>query len=97
MKEEKAMASEETTYQENSRKKLERAIEAAQKKALGEVLDFVEVALGVGNSEKFQSIRSKILRSLNNAVRSIHRELELHYAVDYEFKTEDIIQVNPKK
>jgi len=88
------MALEENKYQKDSRKKLEYELEKIQKRAQGQILDYVEVALG--DPEKFKPTRAKINRSINEFTRAIKKELERSYTIEYQAISEDIIVVANK-
>jgi hypothetical protein len=56
-----------------------------------EILDFTEVA--VGDKERHKILRSKILKVSNDAIRTISREVDEKYLVEFVSKTEDLIIV----
>ena len=58
------------------------------------VLDFAEVA--VDGKDRFQTLRSKVLRVGNDTIRSITKELDLNYEVKYTRMNEDVILVGKK-
>lgn len=58
------------------------------------ILDFTEIA--VGDKERHRMLRAKILRISNDAIRSIHKELEGSYNMDFVAKNEDVIVVRKK-
>jgi hypothetical protein len=55
------------------------------------VLDFAEVA--VDGKERFNVLRSKVLREGNDAIRSLCSELDKNYEVNYVGLGEDVIKV----
>jgi len=83
------MAREESQVQTRSRDKFCNRMKEIHNKASGQILDLVDVSLG--NEAKFKSIRSKILRVINDAGRLLEKELENYYAVDYVSTVDDVI------
>jgi hypothetical protein len=77
---------------ERSREKLKRDIEKRFMQAVDEVLDIAEVA--IADPPRYKPFRSKVLRSANNAIRDLKRDLDLDYKVLFVPTKEDVIEVN---
>ena len=75
-----------------SRDKLKGTVDRSITKMFKEILDFTEVSLGDNN--KFQALRKKILRISNDTIRGVHQEIDMYYQVTYVPNKEDIISVN---
>lgn len=85
------MSSREEQALERSREKLKRDVEKNVLKSVDEILNIAEVA--IADSQRYKAFRSKVLRSANDAVREIKKDLDLHYKVAYVPTNEDIIEV----
>jgi hypothetical protein len=57
------------------------------------VLDFSDVA--IGDKQRQQSYRSKVLRVGNDAIRFLGKEISRKFIVDYVAINEDIVRVRP--
>lgn len=55
------------------------------------ILDFTEVA--VGDKERHRALRAKILRLSNDAIRTIKKEIDDNYKVEFVAPLKDIIVV----
>lgn len=86
------MAQEETSVQKKSREKFSNKMDLTMKNTQGVILDVVEAA--IGNKEKFLIVRSKVLRACNDNVRTLKRDLERYYSMEFVADTEDIIVFN---
>ena len=89
------MANEESQVQSRSRDKFCNRMKEIHNKASGQILDLVDVSLG--NEAKFKSIRSKILRVINDASRLLEKELEKYYTMDYVSVVDDVIVFGDNK
>ena len=78
----------------NSKRKLKRSVSDEVTRMWEGILDFGHVA--VGDEERFKAFRSKILRLGNNCIRSIAKELDRAYIVEFTAINEDIIEVQPR-
>ena len=78
----------------NSKKKLKRSITDEVTRMWEGILDFGHVA--VGDEERFKAFRSKILRLGNNCVRSIAKELDRAYIVEFTALNEDVVEIQPR-
>ena len=85
------MAQDETQIQTRSRDKFQKKVKEVHDRVSGQILDLVDVSLG--DDGKFRSIRSKILRVINDAGRAFQKELAEHYVMEYVSTVEDIIVV----
>lgn len=77
---------------ERSREKLKRDIEKRFMRAVDEVLDIAEVA--IADPPRYKPFRSKVLRSANNAIRDLKRDLDRNYKILFVPTTEDVIEIN---
>ena len=76
---------------ERSKLKLKDDIEHEIKEMFKSILDFIAVSLG--DQQRFDAVRPKILRAANDAKRSIFSKLDMYYSIEYVPNKEDIIQV----
>ena len=74
-----------------SKKKLKRSVSEEVTRMWEGILDFGHVA--VGDDERFKAFRGKVLRLGNNCIRSISKELDRSYIVDFIAVSEDIIEI----
>ncbi|MBD3260375.1 MAG: hypothetical protein GF334_01635 [Candidatus Altiarchaeales archaeon] len=74
-----------------SQEKLKRDVERSVLKSADEILNIAEVA--IADSQRYRAFRSKVLRSVNDAVREVKKNLDLHYKVVYVPTNEDVIEV----
>ena len=82
--------------QEKSKDKLKDLISQHVVKGCGgDILDMAEVA--IGNPDVYKSFRRKVLRILNDQVRSLHLELDKKYTVDFDSNMDSIITTNSHK
>lgn len=77
---------------DRSRDKLKRDLEKRFMQAVDEVLDIAEVA--IADPPRYKPFRSKVLRSANNAIRDLKRDLDLNYKVLFVPTKEDVIEIN---
>lgn len=77
---------------DRSREKLKRDLEKRFMRAVDEVLDIAEVA--IADPPRYKPFRSKVLRSANNAIRDLKRDLDLNYKILFVPTTEDVIEIN---
>lgn len=76
----------------NSKKKLKRSVSEEVTRMWEGILDFAHVA--VGDDERFKAFRGKVLRLGNNCIRSISKELDRSYIVEFAAElNEDIVEV----
>lgn len=75
----------------NSKKKLKRSVSEEVTRMWEGILDFGHVA--VGDDERFKAFRGKVLRLGNNCIRSISKELDRSYIVDFIAVNEDIVEI----
>lgn len=78
----------------NSKKKLKRSISDEITKMWEGILDFGHVA--VGDDERFKAFRGKVLRLGNNCIRTVSKELDRSYMIEFVALNEDIIEVQPR-
>ncbi len=78
----------------NSKRKLKRSISDEVTRMWEGILDFGQVA--VGDVERFKAFRGKILRLGNNCIRSISKELDRSYVVEFTALNEDIVEVQQR-
>ncbi len=78
----------------NSKRKLKRSVSDEITKMWEGILDFGHVA--VGDDERFKAFRGKVLRLGNNCIRSISKELDHSYVVEFVALNEDIVEIRPK-
>ena len=76
---------------ERSREKLKRNLETRFMQSVDEILDMAEIIIADPQYRKF---RSKVLRSANNSIRDLKKELDLNYKVVFIPSKEDIIEVS---
>ena len=76
---------------ERSKDKLKRDLEERIMKGVDEILDIAEVA--IADPQRYKPFRSKVLRSGNNAIRDIKRQMDLNYKILFVATHEDIIEV----
>jgi hypothetical protein len=81
-------------YQDRSKQKLNKFVDARVRRLLSGILDYTEVS--VEGTERWKALRSRVLKLSNDAIRDIVRELEESYEVSYIPKAEDIIIVKKK-
>lgn len=81
--------SKEKVSTDRSREKLKKFIRGEVTKLFTSVLDFTEVA--VEGKDRFMSLRSKILKVSNDAMRDIDKELDTRYSIEYVPPAEDVI------
>lgn len=77
-----------------SRDKLKSFVSAEITKLFGNILDFTDVALGDADRQK--ALRSKVLTLSNNAIRTISKEIDDRYVVEYDAPTNDVIVIRKK-
>ena len=82
----------ESTFDENSRKKLTLAMRKEVTKMMEQTLDFADVACSKDN---FKQLRSKILRIGNNCMRNLEKEF-FSYNLTYTNISEEIIEFGNK-
>lgn len=75
-----------------SNKRLQAYVKDTVTKMFEGMLDFSEVA--VGDENRYKSLRSKILRLANDAIRSISSEIETNYDVVFNGISEDVVKVS---
>ena len=85
------MNSQEDVVLERSRDKLKREVEINVLRSADAILNIVEVA--IGDPERYKIVRSKVLRSSNDAVRDIKKNIDMYYQVLFVPTNEDIIQI----
>lgn len=85
------MNSQEDVVMKRSRDKLKKEVETNVLRSADAILNIVEVA--IGDPERYKIVRSKILRSANDAVRDIKKNLDIYYQVLFVPINEDIIKV----
>lgn len=85
------MDSREEQVLERSKDKLKRDVEKSVLKSADEILNIAEVA--IADPQRYKAFRAKVLRSQNDAVREIKKNLDLHFKVAYVATNEDVIQV----
>ncbi len=78
----------------NSKKKLKRSVSDEVTRMWEGILDFGHVA--VGDDERFKAFRGKVLRLGNNCIRSISKELDRSYVVEFTALNEDIVEIQPR-
>lgn len=86
------MALEETKTQSKSREKLVGDMQQKMNRSQGRILDLVESA--IGNKERYNTVRPKILRETNDFMRALEKILNMNYRVEFEATNEDLIVVN---
>ena len=74
-----------------SKEKFKRDLEVRFTQGLEEILDYAELA--IGDTTRWKSFRSKVLRSGNNAIRDLKSDLEDHYKVLFVPTNEDVIKI----
>ena len=84
-----------TSGEVRSREKLKKFVHQEITKLFSSVLDYAELA--VGDKDRYTSLRSKILKVSNDAIREISKELDTRYTVTYKPNAEEIIVINQKK
>jgi len=89
------MVSREDKILDKSKDKLKRDVEKSFLKSADEILNIAEVA--IADSQRYKAFRSKVLRSANDAVREVKKNLDLHYQVAYVATNEDVIEVQQPK
>jgi hypothetical protein len=72
-----------------SKDKLKGFIREAVKDFFTEVLNLAEVS--VDGKDRYSALRSKVLTKGNDAIRTIHKELDLYYLVEYVANKETVI------
>jgi len=85
------MNSQEDVVLERSRDKLKKEVEVNVLGSADEILNIVEVA--IGDPERYKIVRSKVLRSANNAVRDVKKNLDMYYRVLFVPTNEDVIEI----
>jgi hypothetical protein len=85
------MNSKEDVVLARSRAKLKREVEVNVLRGAEEILNIVEVALG--DPARYRIVRSKVLRSANDAVRDIKKTIDINYQVLFVPTNEDVIKV----
>lgn len=85
------MSSREEQALDRSREKLKRDVEKSVLKSADEILNIAEVA--IADNQRYKAFRAKVLRSANDAIRDVKKNLDLHYRVMYVPTNEDIIEV----
>lgn len=75
--------------QEWSRSRLQEYVKKSITKMFEGMLDFSEVA--VGDEKRYKSLRSKVLRLANDAIRNINAEIEDKYEVSFTGINEDVV------
>jgi hypothetical protein len=85
----------ENDYQRKSREKYVKRLFEIQKRAQGKILDQVETAIiaVTGKKESFLPLKSRINKYVMDAARSMQKELEDNYSMEYVSYSEEIIQV----
>jgi hypothetical protein len=78
---------------DKNKEKLKKALEDEITKMFESILDYVEVAIP-GNTV-YKALRSKILRSGNNCIRTVKDKLE-QYDVKYIALNEEIIEIKQR-
>jgi len=80
-----------------SKEKLKGFLEREITGMFQKVLDFVEVS--VEGKDRYRSLRSKVLRIGNNCIRTVSRELDQKYIVEFVAPGKDILVVgaNPRE
>lgn len=73
------------------KKKLQEQITYEITELFTNVLDYTQIA--VGNKERYNALRSKILRAGNEAIRNLHKAVSDDYDVKYLNVNEDVIKV----
>ena len=76
---------------QRSKDKLKKDVEKSVLKSADEILNIAEVA--IADPQRYKAFRAKVLRSANDAVREVKKNLDLHFTVSYIATSEDIIQV----
>lgn len=72
-----------------SKDKLKKFIQDEVTKLFSSVLDYAEVA--VDGKDRYNSLRSKVLKVSNGAIREISKEIDSRYDIKYTPPAEDII------
>lgn len=85
------MDSREEKTLERSKDKLKRDVEKYVLRSADEILNIAEVA--IADPQRYKAFRSKVLRSSNDAIREVKKDLDMHYKVIYIPTNEDVIQV----
>ena len=85
------MVSREEQVLDRSREKLKRDVEKSVLKSTDEILNIAEVA--IADPQRYKAFRAKVLRSANDAIRDVKKNLDLHYRVNYVPPNEDVIEV----
>ena len=78
-----------------SREKLKKYVQGEITRLFSAVLDYAEVA--VDGKERYTTLRSKVLKVSNDAIREINRELDNRYTITYIPPAEELIVITQKK
>ncbi len=84
----------ETSFEERSKDKFKRYVDAEITKLFTGILDYAEVA--IDSEERWKVLRSRILKLSNDSIREIRKEIDERYTVSYRAPGEDIIVVKRK-
>jgi len=79
-----------TKMTDKHKEKLRNSIAAEVTVMFEKILDYAEVA--VPNNEQYKKLRSKILRSGNNCIRNLSKEINNRYDIKYNPPAETIIE-----
>ncbi len=85
------MGNREDVVLKRSADKLKKEVADNVLKSTDAILNIVEVALG--DPARYKIVRSKILRSANDAVRDVKKTIDMNYQVLFVPTNEDIIEV----
>jgi len=86
------MDSKEDVVLARSRDKLKRDVETKVLRSADDILNIAEVA--IGDPQRYKAFRSKVLRSVNDAVREVKKTIDMNYQVLFVPTNEDIIEVH---
>jgi len=78
-----------------SREKLKKYVQCEITRLFSSVLDYAEVA--IDSKARYTTLRSKVLKVSNDAIREINRELDNRYDVTYLPPAEEVIVIKQKK
>lgn len=89
------MAKVETQAQKDSRLKLEGKLKKETDRMIGSILSIFEVT--VEEKNRLEQIKAQVKRIINDTRRSIEKELERQYLIEYVSTVDDVIVFNNSK
>jgi len=76
-----------------SKQKLKLEIKQRITEMFSSILDYTEVA--VGDPDRYNALRGKILRVSNDTIRDVERMLDKEYTVEF-IPTNDVVVIRPR-